>query len=50
MLKEQYSFDFEVFNSVHDLATADADLLKQAQIIAETAYAPYSNFFVGAVA
>lgn len=50
MLKEQYSFEFEVYHSIHDLATADADLLQQAQVIAETAYAPYSNFFVGAAA
>lgn len=50
MLKEKYSFEFEVYNSINDLVTADAELLQQAKDIAETAYAPYSNFFVGAVA
>lgn len=50
MLKEQYSFEFEVYDSIAELTAEDAALLQQAKEIAETAYAPYSNFFVGAVA
>jgi len=50
MKKEQYSFQFEVFDSINDLSKEDADLLHQAREITKTAYAPYSNFFVGAAA
>lgn len=50
MLKEQYSFEFEVYDSIEELAADDAALLQEAKEIAETAYAPYSNFFVGAAA
>ena len=50
MKKEQYSFQFEVFDSINDLSKQDADLLQQSRAITKTAYAPYSNFFVGAAA
>ena len=50
MYNQQYSFEFEVYDSIDDLNAQDAQLLKQAREIAEVAYAPYSNFFVGAVA
>ena len=50
MQQQQYHFEFEVYNSIKDLQEADQQLLQQARDIAETAYAPYSNFFVGAAA
>lgn len=50
MKKEQYSFQFEVFNSINNLSKKDANLLQHSRAITKTAYAPYSNFFVGAAA
>jgi len=47
---EKYSFDFEIYNSINELSSADASLLQLAQKAAENAYAPYSNFHVGAAA
>jgi cytidine deaminase len=50
MPKEHYSFEFDAYESINDLAIEDADLLNKAKSIAENAYAPYSDFFVGAAA
>ncbi|MBV9987035.1 MAG: cytidine deaminase [Chitinophagaceae bacterium] len=50
MDKHQYSFDYEVYDSISQLNEADAALLRAAQETAGIAYAPYSNFHVGAVA
>ncbi len=50
MAKEQFSFDFEVYDSIHDLIDADAALLQQAIDATSLSYAPYSNFHVGAAA
>ena len=47
---QKYSFDFEVYQSIDELNPADAQLLRDAQNVAKTAYAPYSNFYVGAIA
>lgn len=38
----------EVYESIKDLHKKDAELLKEAQKMVKTAYAPYSNFQVGA--
>ncbi len=46
----QYNFDFEVYDSITDLSEEDASLLAQARSMTDNAYAPYSHFFVGAVA
>lgn len=40
--------EFEVYNSIKDLTKKDAELLLEAQKILKNAYAPYSNFNVGA--
>lgn len=40
--------EFEVFDSVNDLNPEDKSLLLTAKEMLEKAYAPYSNFFVGA--
>lgn len=50
MKKEEYHFSFEVFDSIADLNEADAFLLSEARSVTQFAYAPYSNFQVGAFA
>jgi len=50
MTQQQTSFSFEVYNSIDELNPADALLLKQAKAVTKNAYAPYSHFYVGAVA
>ena len=50
MKKEEYSFAFEVFDSIEELSEPDAWLLNEARGVTEGAYAPYSHFNVGAVA
>jgi len=50
MDKKEYSFTFEVYNSIDALKEDDAQLMREAQKITEHAYAPYSRFRVGAVA
>ena len=50
MKKEEYRFGFEVYNSSNDLPDGDRMLVDKAREITVKAYAPYSNFQVGAVA
>ncbi len=50
MVKSSVHFEFEVFDSIDQLATADKELLLSARKVTEKAYAPYSEFLVGAVA
>ena len=50
MNKEEYRFSFEVFDSVDELSQPDSWLLNEARGVTESAYAPYSNFNVGAIA
>ena len=50
MKKENYSFAFDVYDSIDELDSQDAWLLREARGVTEAAYAPYSNFNVGAVA
>lgn len=50
MNKEEYRFGFEVYDSIDELDSHDAWLLNEARGVTQTAYAPYSNFNVGAVA
>lgn len=40
--------EFEVYNSAADLSKKEAELLLEAQKMVKTAYAPYSEFHVGA--
>ncbi len=49
-MKEQFSFNYEVFTSSDELPKSDKDLLEAARDTTRDAYAPYSNFLVGAVA
>lgn len=50
MNEKKFEFQFEVYDDISQLAEQDALLLKEAQSITGQAYAPYSNFYVGAVA
>lgn len=50
MKNEQFSFSFKVYSSIDELTNEDAELLKEARAATNNAYAPYSNFFVGAAA
>jgi cytidine deaminase len=50
MNKEAYQFSYEVYDSVEELDKEDAWLLNEAREVTSAAYAPYSNFNVGAVA
>ncbi len=46
----QYNFSYQILTDVSELNDEDASLLEDARKITEKAYAPYSNFLVGAVA
>ena len=50
MKKEEFRFEYEVYDSLDALSDADADLLRSAREVTAKAYAPYSHFHVGAVA
>ena len=50
MNKEEYKFSYEVYDSIAGLNEQDATLLNEARAVTAAAYAPYSNFNVGAVA
>ena len=50
MIKKEIHFSVEVYGSSEELAAADAALLGKARETTRNAYAPYSNFWVGAVA
>lgn len=50
MKDQKFEFTYEVYKDSSELAEKDAWLLNEARQITEQAYAPYSNFHVGAVA
>lgn len=50
MKEHKFEFQYEVYNDISDLKKDDAELLVKARTVTKQAYAPYSNFFVGAVA
>ncbi len=50
MKKEEIRFGYDVYDSVNDLNDDDKQLLIAAREVTRKAYAPYSNFQVGAVA
>jgi cytidine deaminase len=50
MTEKKYQFEYEVYNDISELNEKDAWLLTEARTVTEHAYAPYSNFHVGAVA
>jgi cytidine deaminase len=50
MKESKYEFNYRVYDSVDELPENQQKLLKEARDVTENAYAPYSNFQVGAVA
>lgn len=50
MQKEEYKFSIKVYDSIDELNQADSFLLNEARSVTQFAYAPYSNFLVGAIA
>ncbi len=50
MKKEDYNFSYEVYDSIAELNEQDAWLVNEAREVTAAAYAPYSNFNVGAIA
>ena len=50
MIKEEFKFNISTYDSINELSETDAMLLKGARKVTEFAYAPYSNFKVGAFA
>ena len=50
MKEKKYEFSYEVYNDSSELNEKDAWLLNEARNVTEQAYAPYSRFYVGAVA
>lgn len=49
-MKKEYSFSVDVYDTANELSAEDALLLSKAQEVTGNAYAPYSEFQVGAVA
>lgn len=50
MKEEKFQFNYKVYDSITELPEEDQWLLKEAREVTDNAYAPYSNFQVGAVA
>jgi cytidine deaminase len=48
MIQKDYHFEYQIFASVKELAEGDRLLMEEAQAATSKAYAPYSNFRVGA--
>lgn len=50
MKENKIEISYKVFDDINELMKEDAWLLNEAREVTKQAYAPYSNFFVGAVA
>jgi cytidine deaminase len=50
MKTEEFKFSISVYDSIDELDQEDAFILSEARSVTQFAYAPYSNFMVGAVA
>lgn len=50
MKTEEVKFSILLYDSMDELNSEDADLLREARNVTQFAYAPYSNFKVGAFA
>jgi cytidine deaminase len=50
MRQKKFEFSFEVYAGIDELNAEDQQLLTEARNVTDKAYAPYSNFHVGAAA
>lgn len=50
MRKDEIKFEYNIFDSSDELSAEDKTLVEAARAVTAKAYAPYSKFFVGAVA
>ena len=50
MKEEKHEFSYIVYDSIEELPTGEAALLKKAKEATANSYAPYSRFYVGAAA
>jgi cytidine deaminase len=50
MTKLEFLLNVEEYGSINELNESDASLLSEAREVTQFAYAPYSNFHVGAIA
>ncbi len=50
MKEQKFEFSFQVYESIEELNEDDRRLLNEARNVTGKAYAPYSNFYVGAAA
>jgi len=50
MKEQKFEFSFEVYDSIDEMNEDDRQVLNDARDATKKAYAPYSNFFVGASA
>jgi len=50
MRQQKFEFSFTVYDSIDELDADDRQLLVEARDVTDKAYAPYSNFHVGAAA
>jgi cytidine deaminase len=50
MREQKFEFSFEVYPGIDELNAEDRQLLTEARNVTDKAYAPYSNFHVGAAA
>ncbi|WP_420320258.1 cytidine deaminase [Flagellimonas sp.] len=48
MKKKQVGFELSIYDDAYELSQMEQKLLKEAELARENAYAPYSNFKVGA--
>lgn len=49
-MQQKFEFEYALLNDISNLPSADQALLEAAREATKTAYAPYSNFLVGAAA
>lgn len=49
MNTQKFTFEYDSYSDISELTPSDQQLLSAARKVTEQAYAPYSNFFVGAV-
>jgi len=50
MIDKKFVFEYKVYDDIIELDKVDTVLLNKARTVTAQAYAPYSNFFVGAAA